>query len=137
MAEDNKPKRRPVIKKTETLRQRAVRVTADAGKPKKRRIHATATRASQPFRRLHRIGKKTIHLPMPNNRFGRVMNKRVTFFPSFFKKAWGELRQVEWPSNKTTARLTFAVFMFSLVFGALIAIVDFGLDKIFRKVFLQ
>lgn len=136
MAKEKKPKRR-VIQKTETLRQRAERAANDGDKPKARRFHAATDKASKPLKQLKRFGKKSFHLPMPDNKFGRLMSKRVKFFPSFFNNAWKEVRMVEWPSAKTTARLTFAVFIFSVIFGLMIAVVDFGLDKVFRKVFLQ
>ena len=44
---------------------------------------------------------------------------------------------VTWPSGKQTRALTFAVIVFSIVFGALVALVDFGLDKLFKKVILH
>lgn len=138
MAEDKKPKRRPIVKKkTETLRQRTERVTESASKPKARRVRATASRIGKPFRTAHRIGKKTYYLPMPKNRAGRIMNTHVRVFPRFFKNAWGELRLVEWPSTKVTLKLTYAVFIFAIIFGLFITLEDYGLDKVFRKVFLK
>lgn len=124
-------------KKTETLRERSERATQDVGKSKTRHIRKTAGVAARPFKAAHRIGKKEYYLPMPKNRFGRFMNKRRRLFPSYFKEAFAELKKVEWPNNKTTIRLTLAVFIFSIVFGTLIAIVDYGLDKVFKKVFLS
>ena len=73
---------------------------------------------------------------MPDNRVGRFANKRRRIFPRFLIEAFRELRLVDWPDRRTTVRLTTAVFMFALIFGLVISIVDFGLDKVFRKLFL-
>lgn len=51
--------------------------------------------------------------------------------------SWQELKGVTWPSFRESLRLTSAVVIFSIVFGLLIAIVDFGLDKLFKQVLLK
>lgn len=138
MADEAKSTKSKVLKKkTETLRQRTERATEAAGKHKSRRIRKTAGAVSKPFRAAHRIGKKEYYLPLPDNRIGRFLNKRRSAMPRFFIEAWRELRQVEWPTFGTVRRLTIAVFVFALFFGTLIAVVDFGLDKVFRKVFVD
>ena len=48
-----------------------------------------------------------------------------------------ELRNVTWPSFRESMRLTGAVILFSVIFGALIAVVDYGLDKVFRQILLK
>jgi preprotein translocase SecE subunit len=132
VAEEKSKKR--VLKKPETLRERAER-TASA-KPKSRRLTTAASGLKRPVHAARRVGKKEYYLPLPDNRMGRFLNKRRSAMPKFIKEAWAELRQVSWPNARTTMRLTLAVFIFSVVFGAIITIVDFGLDKVFRKVFL-
>ncbi|MDO8591364.1 MAG: preprotein translocase subunit SecE [bacterium] len=57
--------------------------------------------------------------------------------PSYFVNSWRELRKVTWPNRHETRRLTLAVFIFAVVFGALIAGVDKSLDLIFKKVILK
>ena len=57
--------------------------------------------------------------------------------PRYLLNAWRELRQVIWPNRRETWRLTLAVFVFAIVFGALVAGVDKGLDEIFKKVVLK
>lgn len=57
--------------------------------------------------------------------------------PSYFVNSWREVRQVTWPNRRETWRLTLAVFIFAVVFGALIAGVDKSLDLIFKKVILK
>lgn len=57
--------------------------------------------------------------------------------PRYFKNAWRELRQVKWPTRKETIQLTLAVFAFALVFGTLITITDYGLDRLFKRLLLK
>lgn len=55
----------------------------------------------------------------------------------FFRSSWQELRQVTWPARREGRRLTTAVIIFSVIFGALIAVVDYGLDKLFKQILLK
>lgn len=57
--------------------------------------------------------------------------------PRYFRRSVGELRQVTWPDRKQSRQLTLAVVMFATVFGIVVAILDYGLDKAFKKVFLH
>ena len=74
---------------------------------------------------------------MPDNRLGRFLNKKRGIIPRYFKIALRELKQVQWPTRKQTIQLTIAVFIFAIVFGVLITITDYGLDKIFKKLLLK
>ncbi|HSX07029.1 MAG TPA: preprotein translocase subunit SecE [Candidatus Saccharimonadia bacterium] len=56
---------------------------------------------------------------------------------SFVRSSWQELRLVTWPTKREGRRLTTAVILFSVVFGALIAVVDYGLDKLFKQLLLK
>ena len=53
---------------------------------------------------------------------------------SWFKGLKGEFKKVIWPDKKTLAKQTVAVTVFSIIVGAIIAIVDaliqFGIDFI-------
>jgi preprotein translocase subunit SecE len=55
----------------------------------------------------------------------------------FFRGSFQELQQVTWPTRREGRRLTTAVIIFSVVFGLLIAVVDYGLDKLFKQVLLK
>ena len=55
----------------------------------------------------------------------------------YIRESFRELKQVTWPTFHESMRLTGAVMIFSVIFGILIAIVDFGLDKLFREVLLK
>lgn len=56
---------------------------------------------------------------------------------SFFRGSWQELTKVTWPTRREGRRLTTAVIIFSVVFGTLIALVDYGLDKLFKQFILK
>jgi preprotein translocase SecE subunit len=55
----------------------------------------------------------------------------------FVRDSWRELKQVTWPTFRESMRLTSAVIIFSIVFGFIIAVVDFGLDKVFKSLFVK
>jgi len=62
---------------------------------------------------------------------GRILGLR------FIRSSWRELKLVTWPTRREGRRLTTAVVLFSVVFGALIAVVDYGLDKLFKQLLLK
>lgn len=138
MADKPKPKIAIGRNKTkETLREKSERIANESGEKKVRRIKSTATAAGKPFKSLHRFGQKEYYLPLPDNKLGRFLNKKRRLTPRYFIDAFKEMRLVEWPNKRTTIRLTVAVFVFALFFGLVIALVDFGLDKVFKKVFVD
>ncbi len=136
MARDKAKKAR-----TETIRQRAGK-SLPHDKP--RRLRKTAHAASTPFRFigvwLGRLLKPFRFLLWPFKtkpaRFiGRILAS--IFFLRYFRDSWRELRQVTWPNRKETWQLTFAVFMFAIIFGLMVSITDYGLDKVFKRVLLR
>ncbi len=141
MAEKSvKPAKKRQLKKVETVRERAERGEL----PKKRRVKATAGKISKPFRTvgkfIARISKPFAFVLIPFKtrpaRFiGRILVSVLLL--RYIRGAWKEVRQVEWPTARETTRLTIAVFVFSIVFGVIVAVTDYGLDKIFRKVFID
>lgn len=48
---------------------------------------------------------------------------------SFLKEARVELSKVIWPTRRRTARLTTIVVIVTILFGAFMGVVDFGLDR--------
>lgn len=65
---------------------------------------------------------------------GRVLGKIL--FVSYFKASYKELKQVTWPSRRQTIQLTFAVFIFAFSIGVVIAVLDYGLNKLFEFILL-
>lgn len=111
-----------------TLREQSEQAQAKSAKPKTRsRIGRII---SAPFRFIGRLFR-----PLGKFKFFRVIG--YIFAPPYIRSAFKELRLVTWPNAKQTRQLTFAVIIFSLVFGVLAAIVDFGLDRLFRSVILK
>jgi preprotein translocase SecE subunit len=130
------------LKKTETVRQRAER--SSNSEPKRRHVKKAAGKISPVFRSIW-SGIRFIARPFafllvpfrtkPARFVGRILASVLLF--KFFREAWQELRQVQWPNARETYRMTVAVFVFSLVFGAIVAATDYGLDKVFKKVFID
>jgi preprotein translocase SecE subunit len=56
---------------------------------------------------------------------------------TYIRASWKELRGVTWPTFRDSVRLTFAVIIFSILFGIIIAVVDYGLDKVFKELFVK
>lgn len=65
------------------------------------------------------------------------MNKKRYIIPRYLRESWHEVKQVTWPDRKETTKLTLAVFTFAIIFGILVAVVDYGLDILFRKTILK
>ena len=130
---DSKPKRR--VKKPETVREKALK----SDEPKKRRIRSTVTSVSSgKLSAVKKYGGKQYHpIKLPDNRVGRFLTKPRRVMPKFFSEAWQELKLVTWPNRKETAKLTTAVIFFAILFGGLVALVDFGLEKFFRNFILN
>ena len=126
--EPAKPKRR-TVKPVETVREKAEKA---ANKTPKERgvIGLTFHYISLPFRLL---GRKLA--PLGRFKVVRVIGRIL--WPTYFRNSWKELRQVKWPTFREAAKLTGAVIIFSAIFGVLIAIVDYGLDKLFKQVLLK
>lgn len=122
-------------KQVRTLRQ----TTSDKAdkKSKKRSLKTPVKKITGPLGKAKAIGQKEYYLPMPNNKAGKVLNKRRRWIPKYFRDSLVELRQVTWPNRMQTVRLTFAVIAFATIFGIVIAIVDFGLDKLFKEILLK
>jgi preprotein translocase SecE subunit len=133
--------KKPRVRKVETVRERNVKATlkADAalGKVKKRPIRRVGRVLVVPFKPL-KTPATLISKPF------RVRPVRFVFrwlgrilLPRYFRNSYKELRQVTWPDRRTTWKLTFSVLIFATVFGFLVTITDYGLDKIIRRIVLR
>lgn len=127
--------RKRIRKSSQSVRERTEKAESTVKKP--RRLRRTASSLARPLRTARQFGAKEYYLPMPDNRIGRLLNKRRSLMPRYFRESWQELKQVQWPSRKETWKLTLAVFTFAIFFAILISITDYGLDKIFQKTFLR
>lgn len=122
-------------KKKRTLRQQINETPADK---KPRRLKAASKRIASPVKQAAKYGRREFHpVELPEGKAGRLLNKRIRFMPKFFTEAWQEIRQVTWPTPKETLRLTLAVFIFAVILTAIVAVLDLGLDKVFRELIIQ
>jgi len=122
---------RPAAEPT-TLREQGVQARAKSGQSSKTgRVVSVLT---APFRF---IGTFIARILRPLGKFRAVRAIGYVLAPPYIRNSWKELKQVEWPDRTQTRRLTFAVVLFSLVFGSIVAGVDYGLDKLFRAFILN
>ena len=128
-------------RKLETVRERSENTPVN--KSRVRKVATTAKKASGPLRVVGRFLSKLAHpfkfllapfKTKPARFVGRILNKVLLI--NYFMSAWKELRQVTWPGRKETRQLTLAVFVFATVFGLMVTLTDYGLDKVFKKVIL-
>jgi preprotein translocase subunit SecE len=127
------------VKSPETFRERAVKAAEAGDKPApKTRLKTAGSQVTKPvvgpvrraFSKVYNLNvmrpvRKVLHVT------GRII------FPRYFRQSWQELKLVTWPNWKESRRLTFAVLVFAIVFGASIAGVDWLLDKVFRHLLIQ
>jgi preprotein translocase SecE subunit len=125
------PKKR-LVKNPDTFRERALKASEAADQPDKRaRLRSATSKAANPV--LQPVGRGL------NKVFNRQPFKFLAkiLLPVYFRNSWRELRLVTWPNWRQSRQLTFAVLVFATVFGASIAVVDYGLDKVFRNILLK
>lgn len=126
--ESDKPKRR-VVKQAETMREIAEKssnpIVKEPGV-----IRMTFRYIGKPFTGVGRLLAKIGH-KQPFKFIGHLL------WPAYFRNSWKELRQVTWPNRRESWQLTTAVIIFATIFGVMIAVVDYGLDKLFKQVLLK
>jgi preprotein translocase SecE subunit len=123
------------VKDPETFRERALKVTADQEKPKK--IHPIRRAIGKFFRSIGRALQRLFKV-QPFKAIGwvfKMIGKVV--FPKYLRSSFAELKLVSWPNWHLSRRLTYAVLIFAVVFGASIALVDYGLGKVFKSILLK
>ena len=129
MADQQKPKRR--LKAPQTVREKAKESSAKPTKPKR----------FSNFRKKLKVPFKKIALFLNKYKLFRIIAKVLRFIgkiivPSYIRSSWRELKLVTWPNRRESRRLTFAVLAFAVVFGALIASLDYGLSHLFKAILL-
>lgn len=130
MAVDKKPR----IRKIETVRERnekvALKAEADASKVKKRPFRRAGSIAASPIKAASRpFNVRPVRFVF------RILG--LILVPRYFRNAFKELRQVQWPTRRETWKLTFAVLIFAAVFGVLVTLTDLGLDKVIKRIVLK
>lgn len=135
MADDNTEKKtRRLRQPTQTVRQQIDKQNAkqNAGDSRARKAGQSAAR---PFKATGRGVKKAVRplrfLVRPLRFLAKVLGLR------YVVRSWRELRLVTWPNRRQTRQLTVAVLVFSIIFGVVVAVVDYGLNKLFEIVFVN
>lgn len=128
MAKDSRPQPKRRLRNPETVRERAVKAREQTVQPDN---SAKLGRASRKLLAPAGTGLSKVFNRQPFKLIGLIL------FPPYFRSSWRELRGVTWPNFKETRQLTLAVMIFAIIFGILIAIVDWGLDKLFKQVILK
>ncbi len=132
MARASKPR---IRKAAPTVRERAEVAQNKMSNEKPKRVRRLASASARPFKNVRLPdGPLKSGIKKTGRVVGKVLNRLV---PRYFVNAWRELRLVTWPSRRETWRLTLAVFIFAIIFGAMVAVVDKGLDEVFKKLVLK
>jgi preprotein translocase SecE subunit len=119
----------------ETVRQRQTSVASKAEKPRSGALDAFWSGFTSPVRKFAGLKIWQSKGWRPFRFVGKWLGLIV--WPPYFRQSFRELKLVTWPDFRQSWRLTFAVLAFAAVFGALIAGLDFGLDKLFKEVLLK
>lgn len=129
-------KKKRVFKAAPTLRDQASKGTAPEKVKYSRLRKVFGSKIFTPFRAIGRFIKTIWRSKVltPVRKVTRWIG--LVLFPPYFRNSWKELKLVIWPDFRTTWRLTFAVILFSMVFGLFIAGLDIVLEKLFREVLL-
>lgn len=136
-------KKRRLRAPSETLREKAVKAQELAANPappsKKRRFGKVLL---LPFRGLGWLSHKPPFKQIGHGlrwffslRFMRFLGRILGL--KYLRDSWKELRLVTWPTPRQSRQLTMAVIIFSVIFGSLIAVVDMGLNKLFKEIILK
>jgi preprotein translocase SecE subunit len=126
----DQPSKKRQVKNPETFRERAAKAAVAADQPKRR----------SPAKAAGNLGRGLAPAARPFQKVGRTRPARIAgkiLLPPYLRNSWRELRLVTWPNWNESRRLTTAVLIFAIIFGAVIALVDFGLDKLFRTILLK
>jgi preprotein translocase SecE subunit len=139
-------KKRRLRAPSESVRERAVKVQEEAANPTPTKRGLVWRGFTAPVRALGRGLVWLSHRP-PLKQIGHGLRWFFTRRPVKFigqllgvryvVSSFKEVKLVTWPNFRLSMRLTGAVIIFSVIFGALIAGVDYGLDKLFKHIILK
>jgi preprotein translocase SecE subunit len=135
---DKKSKTRRV-RNPETFRERAVKESTKS--PKRQRLSPVKRVISKVFKTLF-IPFRLVKRKLGKNKFVRKLKRPAKILAkilliSYVMDSFKELKLVTWPGWKQSRRLTYAVLIFAIVFGAVIAGLDWVLGKIFKEILIK
>lgn len=142
-------RKKPTSKSTVSKADKKSAVTAKKSKSSLRVRNEKAAKASVKPKRVKAVAQKakkhTItaakaitgeHHVIPRKENPGFFTKSRRMTPRYFADSLLELRYVSWPGFREAVRLVFAVSAFAMTVGVFIAILDFGLERLFRAVIL-
>ncbi|HUC87892.1 MAG TPA: preprotein translocase subunit SecE [Candidatus Binatia bacterium] len=98
----------------------------------------TLATAAKPEEKVKPEGKKRHKIFAPFRVIWRPIRWLARYLiPRYFRTAAHELRLTTWPSRKQSRQLTLAVVIFAVVFGVFVYVLDLGLDKLFKEIFVK
>ena len=132
-----KAKRR--VKNPETFREKSLKATVANDKPGvKSRIRTRSGKLTNPILEpIKRLFSKLNKIQPFKFIFKLIRWFGLIIVPKYVRTSWVELKQVTWPNRLKSRQLTSAVLIFAVIFGTTVAIVDYGLDKLFRQILLK
>lgn len=132
----NNTKKLVVRKKRETVRERADKSSKNASKiPRTRKLKTSAMRPVSKVRSV--LSKEYSPIKTTSSKAGKFLGRRSRITPMYFIESFAELKQVTWPTKRTAAKLTLAVFLFSVALASLVKGLDYGFDWLFKDVILK
>lgn len=63
-----------------------------------------------------------------------ILVRPIVYFFRYLRDSWREIRQVRWPSRKATWKLFFAILIYTLLFGAVIMLLDVFFTWLFNLI---
>jgi preprotein translocase subunit SecE len=137
MANEEQAKKQPRKRKSaESVRERADKQVAKKDAPTK--TSKLKGKIHKPLSVLRRVSAKEYHpVPVPDNKAGKVLKKRVRIVPKFVRESWAELKLITWPTKKEAARLTLAVIIFAVAFSIFVQLLDFIFNKLIKEILLK
>lgn len=148
MADKEQPKQKRRLRApSETVRQKATKAQESSAATSKRgRTRSVVRGFFMPIRLVGRGLAWLAHRP-PLKQLGHGLRwffsrRPVRFLGKmlgigFMRNSLKEVKLVTWPTWKMSLRLTGAVIIFSVIFGGLIALVDLGLNDLFKHIILK
>jgi preprotein translocase SecE subunit len=142
--EQSTKQKRRIRKVSESVREQAAKSAEQATTPSRKSLvwRGFTTPVRWVGKGFKKLGHATPFRQIGHG-FARVGRTKVMRFIAkilllgYFANSWRELRQVTWPNGRESRQLTSAVVIFAIVFGVVVALVDFGLDKLTKQVLLK
>lgn len=88
---------------------------------------AKAAKVKKTEKAVSKVGKKDEKKPF-------ILFRPFVALFRYLRDSWMELRQVRWPSRKATWKMVLAVIVYTLLFMALIAVLDLIFSKLFNLI---